>query len=360
MRLVLTGGGTGGHVFPALEVGRLAREAGAEVLYLGSQRGLEGGACRKLGIPFEGFPSEPLYSLKTPRGWLGLAALLRARGRARRALRAARPSVVFSTGGYAAGPVVSAAHSLGLPVVLHEQNAVPGRSNRLFARRSFAVATTFYSAEPHFKGIRILRTGMPVRKDLRDLAATKSAELLPLILVVGGSQGAQSLNESALGAAVRMTGMPVNWLHVTGKAHFEDVFHSYEQLALKHCYDVKSFLEGSAMGDAYSRATLAVCRAGAGTLSELAAFRIPCVAVPYPHAYANHQAHNAGEFVEMGAATLVEQEGLTPTRLEKPVREWLDDAPRRESASAALANWDAPDAAERIYGLIREAANASK
>jgi UDP-N-acetylglucosamine--N-acetylmuramyl-(pentapeptide) pyrophosphoryl-undecaprenol N-acetylglucosamine transferase len=137
MRLVLSGGGTGGHVYPALEVARLARDRGHEILYLGSQRGQEAGVCQREGILFHGFPSQPLYSLKSPSGWKAAAALLQARMQARTALRAARPDVLFSTGGYSAGPVVSAARALKIPYMLHEGNSAPGRSNLLFAKEAF-------------------------------------------------------------------------------------------------------------------------------------------------------------------------------------------------------------------------------
>ncbi|MFQ3678158.1 MAG: UDP-N-acetylglucosamine--N-acetylmuramyl-(pentapeptide) pyrophosphoryl-undecaprenol N-acetylglucosamine transferase [Fimbriimonadaceae bacterium] len=337
LRIVVTGGGTGGHVYPALEVASHARSVGSDVLYLGSVRGQEGGACAKAVLPFVGFPSQPLLSLRTLRGWQGLASLVRARSSARRALRQYRPDVVFSTGGYAAGPVVSAAQSLGVPTVLHEQNAVPGRSNLLFAKRARAVATVFHAAARHFPGVPVERTGMPIRAELRKAAqGGPGPDLLPLVLVVGGSQGARAINEAALGAATRMTGRGLHWIHAAGPAHFEALFASFEKLGLKHVYEVRAFLEVGPLAEAYARCSVVVTRGGAGTLTEIAAFRRPSVVCPYPFAFADHQRHNALELEAMGACVLVDQATLTPTLLEEKLAMWLDDPGRREAAAAAL------------------------
>ena len=228
MRLVVTGGGTGGHVYPALEIAQLARDEGAEIVYLGSHRGQEGPACHILGITFRGFPSDPLYSLKSPRGWKSLAGLIRARLAVGPVLKRIGPDAVFSTGGYSAGPVVSAAQALGIPFVIHEGDSVTGRTNKMFAARARAVATTFHGAAKHFEGCNVVRTGQPLRKELRAIAdGPHMKDLLPLILVSGGSQGAQALNQAVLGAAQRMVGRALHWLHSTGKPNFEGVFNSF-------------------------------------------------------------------------------------------------------------------------------------
>jgi len=361
LRLVITGGGTGGHVYPALEVARLAKEREASVLYLGSLRGQEGRLCEKAGIEFAGLPSLPLKSLRTLSGWRGLAGLLRSRMKARNELGRRRPDAVFSTGGYAAAPVVSAAQALGIPTVLHEQNSLPGRSNLLFARKAHAIGVTFRSSESHFEGCRVVRTGMPVRRELRAIASSKrERDLLPLFLVVGGSQGARAVNEAALGAAQRMHGRALHWLHSTGKAHFEAVFSSYEKLALKDCYEVRAYLEGEAMAEAYMRASLLVGRAGAGTLAEAAAFGLCGILIPYPHAYADHQRHNAEEFAAMEAATVLAQSDLSPASLESAIIPWLENPSRRERAAVALADWDAPNAAQDLFELVSLAAGASE
>lgn len=353
MRLIVTGGGTGGHVFPALEIARHARDRKVEVAYFGSNRGMEASACRSESIPFTGFPSEPVYSYKSLAGLKALLRLASARRKAMAALREAKADVVFGTGGYSAAPVLSAARALKIPYVLHEQNSVPGRTIRMTAHEAYAVATTFYAAAARLEGANVVRTGLPVRRELRAAADSKRPDLIPLVLVVGGSQGARAVNEAALGAAKRMVDRTLHWLHVTGKAHFEDLFHSFERHGLKDSYQVRAFLEGTEMAEAYSSASLVVGRAGAATLCELAAFRLPAVVCPYPHAHAAHQLHNAEEFAQLGMAATVPQDDMHPARLEREISAWLDDPDRAARARSALAEWDMPDAADRIFELIQ-------
>ncbi len=359
MRLIVTGGGTGGHVFPALEVARLARQEGWDVLYLGSYRGQEKHSCERAGIPFQGFPSEPIYSLKSPKGWKAGLNLVRSAIMVRGAIKKAKPHAVFSTGGYSSAPVVMAARGLTVPYVIHEQNSVPGRSNLMAAKKAAYVATTFHSADKHFEGSKVSRTGLPVREELREIAAAHHLviDASPFrILVVGGSQGSAALNEAAISTAMRMTERDLRWVHVTGRSHFEKIFPTYEKLGISDIYEMKSFLEGSAMGEAMGNASLVVGRSGAGTLSELAAFRLPSVLVPFPTAFANHQLHNAEEFVEMGAAVLLTQDVLHPSKLQEAISGWIEDRDWRERAQQALVQWDCPDAAKSILSLVQKAA----
>ena len=341
MRLVLTGGGTGGHIYPALEVGRLAAERGATISYMGSLRGQERVACERAGVPFQGFASEPLWSLRTPRGWRAAARLLRATGEAKRAMREALPDVVFSTGGYSAAPIMAAARSLGVPYVIHEGNSMPGRTTRMFAPRAARVCCTFRTTEGRLP--RAVRTGHPIRRELREAAQARRET--PLVVVVGGSQGARFLNEGVPSAARGIEGL--RWLHATGPAGFEE----FRDRAFPG-YEVVPFIEADRLAQAYARAMLAVARSGT-TLAEFAAFRLPSVLVPLPTSADDHQRFNALEFVEMGAATRVEQEGGD---LAAAIRGWTEDAQRREAAGRALADWDVPDATARLASIIEDAA----
>ncbi len=361
MKVVVTGGGTGGHVYPALEVALELRRRGCEVAYVGSLRGQESAACAKAGVGFTGFPSEPLYRLTSLRGWRGAINLARARIMARRHLSQTRPDAVFSTGGYASAPVVSAASSLGVPFVLHEQNVVPGRTNRILSKSAAAVATTFRSGAEHFPEARVVRTGMPVRSEFRSGQvgfglAQQLGDAGPILLVMGGSQGAQAINEAALATAVRMAGQTVQWLHVTGTKHFPGMTESLARLGLTSGYELRAFLQAEEMASAMFGCEIAVCRSGAGTLAELAAMRKPAILVPYPAAFADHQRLNALEFESIGAAVLLEEKELTPAALEARVLSWLGEADRQASARAALEAWDIPDAVGRIADLVQEGA----
>jgi UDP-N-acetylglucosamine--N-acetylmuramyl-(pentapeptide) pyrophosphoryl-undecaprenol N-acetylglucosamine transferase len=357
MRLVVTGGGTGGHVYPALELARHAKSRGADVEYYGSLRGQEANLCRRQDFPFRGFPSEPIYSIKHPRGWRAVARLLKASVKVYRVFGVTRPDAVFSTGGYSSAPVIRAAAMRRIPYVIHEQNAVPGRSNRIAARGASAIATTFYAAAEHFPAARVVRTGLPIRQELRQRALERRLPMdaYPLrMLVVGGSQGAAAINEAAIAVAARSI-RDLRWLHLTGPKHFEMMFQTYEKLGIGSIYQVKAFLEGAEMADAYSETSIVIGRAGAGTISELAAFGLPSVLIPYPHAQANHQVHNAREIESIGGAIVMDQSRLEPATLEQALLQWIDVAAARESAREALAGWDVPDAAERIWALLEQA-----
>ena len=341
MRLVLTGGGTGGHIYPALEVGRLAAERGASLAYMGSLRGQEEAACVRAGIAFQGFGSEPLWSLRTRRGWRAAARLARAAQGAKRALRASRPDVVFSTGGYSAAPILAAARALGIPYVIHEGNSMPGRTTLMFAPRAARVCCTFRTTEGRLPGA--VRTGHPIRRELREAASDRHET--PLVVVVGGSQGARFLNEGVPFAARGIVGL--RWLHATGPGQFEE----FRDRAFEG-YEIVPFIEADRLGEAYAGAMLAVARSGS-TLAEFAAFRLPSVLVPLPTSADDHQRFNALEFVEMGAASMAEQ-GVGD--LAAAIRGWVDEPSRREMAGRALAEWDIPDATARLASIIEEAA----
>ena len=338
MRLVLTGGGTGGHIFPAVEVGQFAAERGASLLYMGSLRGQESAVCESKGIAFQGFGSEPLWSLKSPRGWRAVARLARATRSAKRALAEYRPDAVFSTGGYSAAPVMAAARSLGIPYIVHEGNSIPGRTTRMFAPAAAAVLCTFRTTEGRLR--RAVRTGHPIRRALREAAVHR--EETPLVVVVGGSQGAHFLNEGVPSAARGMEGL--RWLHATGPVNYE----AYRDSGFEG-YEIVPFIEADRLAEAYAKARLAVARSGS-TLAEFAAFRLPSVLVPLPSSADDHQRANAREFAAMGAAILVEQDGGD---LSAAIRAWSDPE-RRKLAQEALAEWDVPDATARIASIIED------
>jgi len=363
VKLVITGGGTGGHVYPALEIARELIQSGESVHYFGSQRGQEGRVCQRESIEFLGFPSQPLYRLTSLRGIKGAIQLTRASILAKSAMRKLRPDAVFSTGGYASAPVVYAAKKLGIPFVIHEQNTVPGRTNRILSRDAYCIATTFRRGADYFPEARVVRTGMPIRREFKEATQgtlgfghTVGARE-NMLLVMGGSQGAQTINEIALSTAARMTDASLRWLHVAGANHYEGMLHTLRQLAADERYTLKAFLEASEMASAMFAANLAICRSGAGTLAELAALRKPAVLIPYPAAFADHQRVNAQEFVEMGAATMLEEKDLQPSTLQSAIEGWLSDADKQQRAATALSEWSVPDAAERIVELVGNAAN---
>jgi UDP-N-acetylglucosamine--N-acetylmuramyl-(pentapeptide) pyrophosphoryl-undecaprenol N-acetylglucosamine transferase len=354
MRLIVTGGGTGGHIYPALVVGRIARESGAELLYYGSFRGQESKACQEQGIPFTGFESYPLYSLRTLRGIKALIKLQQARGKARIALKSSKPDVVFSTGGYSAGPVVAAARDLGIPYTIHTSDSIPPRSSRMFALQARAFTCTFRSTPEVMKERPVVRTGQPIRRELRQAAADRS-DTNDFVFVVGGSQGSAFLN-SAVPQAAKHVSSDVRFLHACGPDHLKTTSEEVDRLGLADRYEVVPYLKTEQMVQAYRKATVVVARSG-GTVAEIALFGLPSVLVPLPGSANDHQAHNAQEFVKMNAATLLNQSAASPNLLGQAMNEWLSDSEKRRVAKKNLSEWDVPDAAEQIFALIQGAAN---
>lgn len=277
-------------------------------------------------------------------------------------MQQSKPQAVLSMGGYASAPITLAAKRMGVPLVIHEQNSVPGRSNRLLSSYASRIGTVFHRAEQEFPADKVIRVGMPIRPELRQGAQGT----LPLdgdvhrgagkmILVMGGSQGSVAINDAALATSVRMVGHGIQWLHLTGKAHFERAHTTRQKMGIDGEYDIRAFADAEDMSRALFAATLAVSRSGAGSLAELAAFRIPAVLIPYPFAYAQHQRENAREFAELGAAGMLDQEELHPADLEGRLLSWLNDQDKYAAAQAALADWDIVDSVDRILKLVEEA-----
>ena len=357
MRLIFTGGGTGGHVYPALECALSARDRGHDVEYWGSNRGQEGKACEITQLPFRGFESGPVYRLSSLKGIKSLLTLLRSSSQVRREMESRGVDAVFATGGYAAAPILNAARKLKVPLILHEQNTVPGRTNLIMSRYARAVCTAFHASAKHFPSVKVHRVGMPIRRELRNLAQQGRlvpAPLSQMILVMGGSQGSQALNDMALSTALRMGDKAVSWTHVTGLSHFESTMNSLQKMGVRSDYAIKSYLQTQEMADALNTCELAVCRSGAGTMAELAAFRKPSVLVPYPGAFHDHQFYNAAEFADIGGAEIIRQNDLDPATLETKILSWLYDVDRQLEAKKALAEWDVTDAVVRILDIIEE------
>ena len=353
LKILVTGGGTGGHIFPALEVAKLARLAGHDVRYFGSYRGQERAACAAIHLPFKAFHVGPVYKPVSIRGARSVIKLLVASSAVTKSLRGDPPNVILGTGGYSSAPVMLAAKKCRLPTVIHEQNSVPGRTQLMAAKTAFRVCTVFEGSAKRFGSATVVRTGMPVRSEFRAATNRQGTQ----ILVMGGSQGSQTLNEEALATAGVLRPGSIEWFHITGKENFEHVKLASRELPSNVPYSVEAYLDGKEMAAAMAGASVAVCRSGAGTIAELAATRVPSVLVPYKFAFGDHQRVNAEEMTALGGATIVAQDNLTPQTLSSALEKWLDDPAACQSAGDALARWDLPDAAERILAIMVEAAN---
>ncbi|MCP5266365.1 MAG: undecaprenyldiphospho-muramoylpentapeptide beta-N-acetylglucosaminyltransferase [Burkholderiaceae bacterium] len=311
--LMIMAGGTGGHVMPGLAVAAEMRRRQWQVVWLGNPDGMEADLVPRHGIPMFGVSIGGVRGKGVVTALLLPLVLLRAFWQALRAIRQARPSVVLGMGGYVAFPGGMMAALLNRPLVVHEQNSIAGLTNRILARLADRSLVAFPGALP---GARW--TGNPVRADLvalPDPAARYGARSGPLrLLVVGGSLGARVLNEVVPQAlALIEPSLRPTVLHQSGRAKLDALRGRYRDLGVDA--ESREFIDD--MASAYAQADLVVCRAGAMTVSELAAAGVASVLVPYPHAVDDHQTTNAAFLCDRGAARLAPEGGLTPDSLAK-------------------------------------------
>lgn len=359
MKVAIAGGITGGHLFPALTVAQALQARGHSVLYLGARHGIE--ARVELPIPHALLPMEGLRSTnRTP--WSVPLTLWRASRAARQVLDSFGAELLFTTGGYASIPIAMAYLRRGRELVLLEPDALPGKANRWLAKRAARICVNFEEAIAAFRSERAVRTGLPVRPEVyqpevEQGRAREAFRLKPdkfTVLVVGGSQGAQALNEAVLNTVQYLPSGELQWLHLAGEAHYETVRATAERLGLNGNYHPRPFLNAGQMGVAYRAADVVVGRGGAGSLTEFALNGLPMIVIPYPHAAGGHQRYNCQALAKRGAAILLEQAELSPQTLAEPLLSLRDCPERRARMQHAARQWAIPDATERIVQLLEE------
>jgi len=351
--VVIAAGGTGGHVYPALAAAReiALLDPSLDLLFLGSATGLEARV-----VPGEGFMFRPVSSGPWHRGrpWTILTGGLKAlRGavEARRAMREAGARAVLSTGGWAAAPALLAAFVGGIPIVVHEPNRAPGVVNRAFGRVAARVTVGDSDAARRFPAHRTVVTGVPVRKAVVEATREEARRRLGLgtastvVLVMGGSQAARSINAAtceALPALAAERGLELLWL--CGASGLAECSAAAERAGVRA--KVMAYLDD--MGSGLAAADLAVARAGASTVAELAVARLPSVLVPYPQAAGDHQTANAQALERAGAAVLLSQASLSGAALAAAVLGLARDAGRRTVMAGHAGSLARPDAARRV------------
>jgi UDP-N-acetylglucosamine--N-acetylmuramyl-(pentapeptide) pyrophosphoryl-undecaprenol N-acetylglucosamine transferase len=352
-RVVIAGGGTGGHLYPGIAVARELRRRvpGIEVSFAGTARGIESRV-----VPREGFELDVLRSA----GLKGMSLVSLARGLALlplsgldawRIVSRRRPQLVIGVGGYSSGPVVLVAALRRIPTLLLEQNAVPGFTNRRLAPLVSGAAVTFESTRSYF-GRRGFVTGNPVRPEFFDDGPAAPNDGPPRILIFGGSQGAHAINMAMVEAAPELAAHPggLAVTHQTGERDLELVRNGYHRAGLEA--RVEPFLY--AMDREMKEADLVVCRAGATTLAELTAAGKPSVLVPLPTAADDHQRRNAEVLAASGAAELLEQSEMTGRTLAHRIVGLAGDPSRRRAMSGAARRLAKPDAARAIVDRALE------
>jgi len=353
--LMIAGGGTGGHIYPAIAIAQefLVRDASRHVVFVGTERGLE-----KTIVPKAGYPLE-LISVGGRKG-KGLGETIKNLARlplgfiqAWKLVTKHRPEVVLGVGGYSSGPVLLAARLRGIPTAIHEQNAYPGVTNRMLAKVVKLVIVAFADAAPRLKRDDAVVTGNPIRKEFFDTSRRTAAADRRTLLIFGGSQGSHILNEAMTGALLflaRLKGR-LQIVHQTGPK---------EEAVVRDAYRSSAFADARVVPyldpivDEIASADLVVSRAGAMTIGELAAAGRAAILVPFAAATNNHQELNARVVERAGGAIVITESQLTPERLGLAIAEIINDPDRAARMGAAARALAAPDATKKIVDLLEK------
>lgn len=360
LKIVVSGGGTGGHIYPALALIKEIKKLNpsAEFLYIGTEKGLESGIVTREGIPFKtihitGFKRKLSFeNIKT------ITRFLKGVSDSKKLIKDFKPDVVIGTGGYVCGPVVYAASKLHIPTIIHEQNSIPGLTNKFLSRYVDKVAICFEEAISFFPEGKVILTGNPRASEVIGKDGRTGRESVGLnssqksVLLVGGSRGAKPLNDAFLNALSEVKEKDYQFLYVTGEIHFENVLNQVKAVGNPENVIIKPFIHN--MPEVLAGVDLVVARAGATTLAELTALGLPSILVPSPYVTNNHQEKNARSLSDKGAAILRLEKDLTGPQLIKDIDSILLNQMKLEEMKEASTKIGIPDAARRLYNVMLE------
>ena len=360
MRIVVSGGGTGGHIYPALALIREIQknEKNCSFLYIGTEKGLESTLVRRENIPFKaieitGFKRKLSFdNVKT------VIRFLKGVSESKKMLKEFKADVVIGTGGYVCGPVVYAAAKLGIPTIIHEQNSVPGLTNKFLSRYASKVAVCFPEAASFFPESKTVFTGNPRASEVLGFSGKQGIKKLDLdvnkatVLVVGGSRGARPINDAILKVMAELKEKPYQLIYVTGDVHYEKVIEELQLIGSPENVTVKPFIHN--MPEVLAGVDLVVARAGATTLAELTALGVPSILVPSPYVTNNHQEKNAKSLVDHHAAKMILEKELTGSKLLENIDEILLSSENLNSMKEAAKSLGVPDASRKLYAIMQE------
>jgi len=360
MRVIIAGGGTGGHLFPGIAIATelLSREGGNDVLFVGTREGLE-----ERVVPAEGFKIRFIHAsgIVHVGMWRKLKGLVRIPGgmlQARSIIESFDPHLVLGVGGYASGPVVAMARWMGFPTMIHEQNAVPGLTNRILGTMVDVVCLAYPDVRNLFKSGQTFLTGNPVRKSMRPINRALACKALGLdpdrftVFVLGGSRGAHRLNEVMVEALPHFSALRGKFqvIHQTGEWDEEEIKNLYRKEQVSGL--VSSFFQKIEL--TYAAADLVVCRAGASTVAELAEVGRAAILVPYPHAAKNHQEANARRLMDLGACRMLLEAELNGEVLAREILELREHPDQLAELETSCRSISRPRSAAKIVDIAYE------
>lgn len=363
MKVIITGGGTGGHINPGIAIAKKLKEmhGDANILFIGTENGLEKKMVPKEGFDIQFITVEGLNKKLSLDTIKSAFAGLKGYRRASRILKEYKPDIVVGTGGYVCGPVVLSAFFHGIPTVIHEQNAIPGVTNKILSKVATQIAISFKESEKFFPSAKVKFTGNPVKEQIINLNRDKAIEVWgfdktkPILFVVGGSRGAKNINNAVTDLIPKLIEENIQLIFVTGENGYNTTIKKLEEakINIKNLKGVKILPFIYNMQDALGACDLIVSRAGATTLSEVTAVGIPAILIPSPYVANNHQEYNAIVLEENGAAILIKESQLNQNILGEQIINIIknkDTLKRMAQNSKQMAVMDAGD---NIYGLIK-------
>jgi len=359
MRIVLSGGGTAGHINPALALAEVLLKRGHEIYYAGTPTGVEARLVTEAGLPFTGFEASG-FNRNHPASMVkALRLMSKSTKAALKWFDEIKPDVVVAFGGYVCIPVARAAQKRNIPVVVHEQNSIMGMANKYLAKKAAAVCLTYEVAgAPVEDKSKIVLTGNPVRSSVFESTREQGRQMLGIpndalmLLVFGGSLGARHINQAICAMKDRLLAVDDLYIvHITGPKELDAV---EQALALtdaqRERYQVMGYQ--NRMGETMAATDMVVSRAGATSLAEISARCIPALLVPFPYATADHQTTNAREYVERGAALMMADDQVETPEFTEQVFRLIGDAGLRESMRAAAATFETQDAAGKLADVV--------
>lgn len=361
LRILLVSGGTGGHVYPAVAIAQAmqARMPNSLIEFVGRENSFESKAIANFNFPFHALKAAPIKGMGPLKILRSIFTILSACISARKIIKDFAPHCVIGTGGYVTGPLMLVAKIMKVPTVIHEQNSVPGLTNRILSRLVDKVCTSFAEATRYFSLRKVVETGMPIRASIVERATAPEFAPPLTLLVMGGSQGARSINQMMMESLANLSAieLPLKVIHQAGAASdLEEIRLAYAKNNIEA--EVHVFIDD--MPAVYSKVHLAISRAGSGSLAELANFGIPSILIPFPYATDNHQEMNARELVAHGAAVLLRERDSSPRRLGEQLVQILNDAPRLRQMSHAMRELARPLAADEVVNVCLEVIGSNR
>ncbi|WP_395323062.1 undecaprenyldiphospho-muramoylpentapeptide beta-N-acetylglucosaminyltransferase [Levilactobacillus parabrevis] len=358
MRLIVSGGGTGGHIYPALALIKALkkRDPDAEVLYVGSERGLESSIVPAKGIPFKSTKIQGFKRSLSLDNFKTLYLFLKSVHETKKMIKEFKPDVVVGTGGYVSGAVVYAASRLNVPTMIHEQNSVVGITNRFLSRYVDRIAYVFDAALDQLPASKMVKTGNPRAQEAAEVVSSFSwqeynlKDDVPTLLIFGGSQGALKINAATVAAIPAFNQRDYQVVFVTGQKRYDGVMEQLKSTTIGDNVVVKPYIPN--MPEVLPKVAAIVGRAGATSIAEITADGIPSILIPSPYVTADHQTKNAQSLANVGAAEIIKEADLNGDTLVAKADQLMTDDGLRQDMAVASKQLGVPDAADRVLDVV--------